>query len=128
MHSYFQPRRWERNGDFYARFGVRKARPFVSGGTFWQRFGLASRRPSWHRSNVSGYVTQSIYAEVAHTASLIFLLIVATLFFLKGGFGEASAVTALNFIINLVPIAVVRYNRLRILRHRSHRNMHYGGS
>ena len=47
MHRYFQPQQWELNGAFYQSLGVRKVRPFVSGGRFWQGVGLASTEASW---------------------------------------------------------------------------------
>jgi hypothetical protein len=83
---------------------------------FWQRLGLASRRASWRRSNLAGYVRQSIRAEIAHTASFVFTSVIAVVVFARHSLAEAGVLLMLNFLINAVPITVLRYNRLRISR------------
>jgi hypothetical protein len=118
LNSYVAGCAWERHGEAYRRLGVRAFRPFAAGGRFWQRLGLASRAATWRRSNAQGYVRQSVVAEVAHVASLGFLALVAGLMLLRGQLLAAAVVSLVNGLINLLPIAVLRYNRLRLLRHR----------
>ncbi len=92
------------------------------GGLLWQRWlpRLAARLNGqrWTRSTVGRYVVQSIYAEVAHTASLLFLLGVMALLLGDGGWGATLAIGSVNLLINLLPILVLRYNRGRILLRR----------
>jgi hypothetical protein len=94
----------------------------VVGGLLWQRWlpRLAARLNGqrWTRSTVGRYVVQSIYAEVAHTASLLFLLGVMALLLGDGGWGATLAIGSVNLLINLLPILVLRYNRGRILLRR----------
>lgn len=106
---------WEDGGRTWARLGIRRVRPFVAGGGFWRRAGLASRNPEWRRSNAAGYVRQSLVAEAAHLASLLFLAVIAGLFLVRGDWVPALVVCTANLLLNLLPIGVLRYNRLRLL-------------
>lgn len=115
MHPYFLPKKWERGGALYERLGVRRFRPFVAGGRFWQRLRIGPRTPGWRRSTVARYVRESVVAEVAHTASFMLLGFISGLFAVQGDWTPAAAVLVGNVALNVVPVAVLRYNRARIL-------------
>lgn len=119
MWSYFDPQPWEHGGQRYAALGIRRVRGLVVGGLLWQRRlpGIAAwlNRRRWTRRTVERYVVQSIYAEVGHTASLLFLLVVTGLLGATGGWVAALAICSVNLLVNLLPILVLRYNRARIL-------------
>lgn len=116
---FFEPHNWEHKGYTYTRFGIRYFRPYVAGGRFWQSIQsrITGRRTSgkWKKSNVAQYARQSVVAESAHWASLLFLLFVTLLFVQKGMLLDAFVISVFNIIINFLPIGVLRYNRLRIL-------------
>lgn len=115
MHPYFLPKQWERGGTFYARLGIRRFRPFVAGGRFWQKLRIGPRAPGWRRSTVARYVRESVVAEVAHTTSFVLLAFISILFIVHGDWVPAAVVLAGNVVINVAPVAVLRYNRARIL-------------
>jgi hypothetical protein len=98
----------------YRRLGVRFIRPFVAGGTFWQNLGWASKQASWRPQNVHLYLRQIIAAEIAHLTSALVLLFIAMSFALDGDYLSASILSSINIVINVMPLMVIRYNKLRI--------------
>jgi uncharacterized membrane protein YbaN (DUF454 family) len=125
MWWYFDPQPWERSGWLYARLGVRRVRGLVVGGLLWQRWlpRLAARLNGqrWIRRTVERYVVQSMYAEVGHTTSLLFILVVIGLLLRDGDTAAALMLSTVNLLVNLLPITVLRYNRGRILARRGKR-------
>ena len=119
MHWYFEPKRWEDGGRTYARFGIRRVRPYVAGGMFWQRLGVGPRAPGWKRNTVTRYVRESMLAEAAHAFSFLFLASIACIFVLDCEWLPTIVILTANFLFNLLPIGVLRYNRARILSRRN---------
>jgi hypothetical protein len=100
----------------YQYLGVRFFRPFVAGGRFWQRLGFASKQASWRPSNISKYPQQIVAAEVAHASSFLFLSLICCVFLADQDYWPAIVLGLLNLLSNLLPLMVIRYNKLRIIR------------
>ncbi len=115
--AYFRPARWERGGDFYLKLGVRRFRPYVAGGTFWKKR-FPGLKAEWGAANYLGYVRQSVIAEIAHSVSLGLMLMFSALMAADRAYISAGVFLALNILLNLIPITVLRYNRARMLRNR----------
>lgn len=117
--SWFDLHDWEAGGRFYERFGVRWFRQFVVGANFWQRkipaLSKVFQYGRWNKKNVSGYIRQSHFAEVAHLSSFLVLVIVAIVFWTKSAYIEIAVVSVVNVMVNILPVIAVRYNRGRIL-------------
>jgi ABC-type transporter Mla maintaining outer membrane lipid asymmetry permease subunit MlaE len=119
--------RQERELKVYRHLGVRVFRPFVAGGRFWQRIGWTSKQASWQPSNVHKYLQQIVAAEVAHASSFVFLVVMCGVFIADQDYWEAIALGLLNLLSNVLPLMVIRYNKLRIkqrLARRLLRNLH----
>ncbi|MEQ8243955.1 hypothetical protein [Fulvivirga sp.] len=117
LNWYLKPKNIEAEGRLYEKIGInsfKKITPFEILGFIKNR-----KMKTLNNSTLSGvkkYFRDTISGELAHLASLFFLFALATFFTVKGLLADSLILVLINILVNLYPIFLVRYNRLRIAK------------
>ena len=124
--GYYRLRPFEASGEFYARLGVRFFRRFVPLGDYFSR--LARRRIPDFRvvrspADVARAERFGRFSERVHVSALVFLLPPTCWGLVCGQYGFAAQLILFNGLINLYPVLLQRYTRMRLetLAHRRDR-------
>jgi hypothetical protein len=115
LNWYLFPRKFEANGAIYKFLGVKmfvKITPYE----LLARFEGRRRWSLNKRGMLKKYFKDSVAGEVAHFFSFLFLLAIVISLLSEGVIFWGMAVLLLNILINLYPIFLMRFNRLRIAK------------
>ena len=113
--SYFTLKKWEREGETFKIFGVnifRKLLVWVGWEKLNKKENPVKKSPEALRN--LEYATRQ--SEFGHLVIFIIVMIFTFFIAMKFGIGNAIWLLILNFILNLYPIMVQRYNRPRFQR------------
>ncbi|BAX78418.1 glycosyl-4,4'-diaponeurosporenoate acyltransferase CrtO family protein [Labilibaculum antarcticum] len=106
--------------EVYERLGVRHFKKIVPFGDFWIRLynKVFTKQLSvfTSRQNAILWFIFTLVVEFVHCTALIFLLWLTIQSTINAEYYKALKITLINIVINLYPIFVQRYNRIRILR------------
>ena len=106
--------------EVYERLGVRHFKKIVPFGDFWIRLYnkafTKQLRFCTSRQNVIIWFIFTLAVEFLHCTALIFLLWLTIQSTINAEYYKALKIIVINIVINLYPIFVQRYNRVRILR------------
>ena len=120
--AYFNEFAFEKGGKFYKTIGIQHFKKFVPFGDYFFRL-IRVLRPGISMVAQKGGVQKEAASLVAFTVLieaihlLFFFVMVVLLIRTYVTSGKISTLNiALNLLINVLPILVQRYNRIRILR------------
>lgn len=117
---WFGPKPFEYSGALYERLGVRTFKKFVPFGDYTNRLVRSLLASNFKIvSNISSamvWVLFTVLVEAFHT--LVFIVFAAFMVsnLLDQEYAKAVANLAVNLMVNVYPIIVQRYNRIRLLR------------
>lgn len=110
----------EREGKVYKKIGIHQFKKIVPLGGFWTRIfnKLFSQKIKLlsTQQHAEIWVIFTVAVEIIHFIGLTAMLYFMLIFLEEMSFLKISFLTLLNILINLYPIFVQRYNRLRILK------------
>jgi hypothetical protein len=114
MNWYLKPRKIEQNGKIYELLGIKTFVKFTPTEILARIQKKKKRRVFKSKKGLIKYFRDTLIGELAHVASLCILLIGSIVFVVKEFYFEAIILCIINVIINLYPIFLMRYNRIRI--------------
>lgn len=116
--SYFTEKKFEKGGEIYKYLGIHHFKKVVPFGDYtFKIMRLFNKKANMIRirEHVASYITFTIIIETIH--GLFFILmnyLLVTKYLTTGEINFKNI--SLNLIINVLPILVQRYNRIRLLR------------
>lgn len=113
VYLYLLPKSWEKQGEIYRKLGVLyflKITPFE----VWRSLTGKGTKTIKNRNDIFRYLKETILGELTHLFSFIFLLGISLFFIHQNKELIAQVIILFNVLINLYPIFLMRYNRLRL--------------
>ena len=117
--SYYRLRRFERSGHFYERLGVRRFRWFVPDGDAanrWRRRREPDFRVIRNRQHAVAFTRRTEMSEKSHLVLLVLGGMSAAFAWAIGWPGWALYLGVGNVLVNLYPVLLQRYTRVRLLK------------
>lgn len=118
--SYFRPREWEGDGTLYERVGVRGIKELYFGGRYMNALvGLLRGRryrpfrgPGWPLA----WLRFTVGVEIGHSLVFVYMSATAAGKLATGDWWGAGLALGVNVLVNVYPVLIQRYNRIRLLR------------
>ncbi|HYG40322.1 MAG TPA: hypothetical protein VD908_16955 [Cytophagales bacterium] len=111
---------FEAEGEFYKKFGVHKFKKIVPFGDYWlslyNYFFSQQLRLISNQRSAEVWVIFTLSVEILHLLGLIIMLYFMVDSLEQNDYSGFIKTTLINVLINLYPLFVQRYNRLRILK------------
>ena len=120
LNRIFRGFHFEKKSDLYEKIGVIKFKKILPMGDFWINLFNKISKKDFHiitsRENAIIWVIFTVAVEFLHLAGLIFSFYFILKFNFESEYIKILKAILLTIIINIYPIMVQRYNRLRILK------------
>ncbi len=119
---YFRPKEFEKDGKIYEKLGVKTYKKFLpTFGDYVNRFNrkvlkINAKFVEKSMGSLRGYEFLTRVYETAHISGFVFFNYAAIHHFSEGDTKQGVIDIAMNVLINVYPMMVQRYNRVRTFR------------